>query len=153
MDPEIVSGILILLSLCGIPLALPLIFGVLIFKSFWNDEISRLAGFFTLKPVIVFPLFVFIWQDHVLETALPLFISLLFTVMIAYYFRRLLRKHILARYFLLGNLIGWLIAFIFWLFWDGIGVILAELFLPTIYATVSLIFAYGRSERMKRSQS
>ena len=138
MDSDYLLGLLILLWTCGIPLALPIIFGSLILKGFWKDEVSRLAGFFALKPVAAFPIYIFIWGDGIWSTFFPLILYLLLTLCIAFLFRDILKEHIVARYFLLGDIAGWLIAFVFWVYLNSVGLIIAELFLPTIYATLSL---------------
>lgn len=150
MDSEYLSSLFILLGLCGIPLALPIIFGSLILKGFWKDEVSRLAGFFVLKPILAFPIYIFIWEDRIWGTFFPLMLYLLLTLCIVFLFRDILKENSVARYFLLGDIASWLIATIFWIFLNRIGLIVAELFLPTIYATVSLLYIYNRSNKLKR---
>jgi hypothetical protein len=48
------------LVLCAVPLVLPLIIGIIILTRFGKEKPIRLIAFFTLKPVLAYPLWVLI---------------------------------------------------------------------------------------------
>jgi len=160
MNPDFVTGIFILVGLCGIPLAIPLIFGVIILKNFGKDEIGRLIGFLTLKPVVAFPIFIYLsgmkwindifWNGRVWGTALPLVFYILLTLCIIYLFKDILNENGVVKFSVVGDILSWLVMFVFWIVWNSMGVIIAETFLPTIYAVVSLIYIYKRSDLLPK---
>ena len=156
MNSDQLTGLFVLLGLCGIPLAIPLIFGIIIIKNFWKDEISRLIGFLILKLIVAFPIFLYFygvaWSDW--GIVVPLALYILFTLSIVYLFRDSLKENMLIRFLLISDFICWLIAFfVVRIFWNSIGIMIFGAFLPTIYATVSLIYVYKRSDLLIKHKS
>ena len=154
MNSDYLTGFFIFVGLCGIPLAIPLIFGALILRNFWKDEISRLIGFLTLKSVVAFPIFLYfygiVWNDWGIIPPLALYIF--FTLCIIYLFRDSLKRNLVARFLLIGDFICWLIAFLLLMLWNNLAATILVAFLPTIYATVSLIYVYKRPDLLKNAQ-
>jgi hypothetical protein len=155
MDNDYVTGAFILVGLCGVPLAIPVIFGTIILKNFWKDEISRLIGFLTLKSIIAFPIFLYfygiVWNDWGL--ALPLASYIFFTLGIIYFFRDSLKLNVTVRFLLIGDFICWLVALVVLAFWNSIGITIFGAFLPTIYATLFLVYVYKRSGLLAKHKS
>ncbi len=149
MDSDFLTGLFILVGMCGIPLAIPAIFGAIILKNFWKDDVSRLIGFLAFKPIVTFPIFLYfygiVWSDWGIALFLALYVF--FTFYIIYLFRDNLKKDLVVRFLLIGDFIFWLVVFAVWiLFWNNIGATIFGAFLPTIYATVSIIYVYKRSD-------
>jgi len=73
MNPDFATGAFMLAGVCGTPLVIPLVFGSIILKYFWKDEISRLTGFLTLKATLTF-LVVLRWYGiSVINPGIPFF--------------------------------------------------------------------------------
>jgi hypothetical protein len=96
-----------------LPLALPLVVGIVILVGFWEDELNRLIGFITIKPVLAYPLWFYItttvvdtwydnWFDNIKQSfgsLLPLMPAMILSISIGYVFR-IMFTHRLAWFFL-----------------------------------------------------
>ncbi len=155
MDSDYLTGLFISVGMCGIPLAIPALLGAIILKNFWKDDISRLIGFLTLKPVVAFPIFLYfygiVWSDWGIVPPLALYVF--FTLYVIYLFRVKLKEDLIVRFLLIGDFIFWLVAFVVWILRNSIGVTIFGAFLPTIYATVSIIYVYKRSDLLAKHKS
>src|SRR5215212_7471935 len=84
-----------------LPLALPLIVGIVILVGYGKDELNRLIGFFTIKPVLAYPLWFYItntvetrWYDNWFDAinqslgpVLSLLPAIILSIVICYVFR------------------------------------------------------------------
>ena len=96
-----------------LPLALPLVVGIVILVGYCETELNRLIGFITLKPVLAYPLWFYItttvgttwydnWFDNINQSfgsLLPLIPAIILSVLIVYVFRNMF-THRLAWLFL-----------------------------------------------------
>ena len=87
----------------ALPLALPLVVGMIILVGYRKGEINRVIGFFTIKPVLAYPLWFYItttigtywydnWFDNIkqlLGSWLPLIPAIILTIAIIYVFRNM----------------------------------------------------------------
>jgi len=151
MDSDSVTGLFILMGSCGIPLALPLIFGTIILRNFWEDNVGRLLGFLTLKILVAFPIVLYFYGISLNKwgIAIPFTLYVFVTLCILYLFRDSFKLYRIVRFLLLGDFIGWLVVFVLLMFWNSLGITIFLAFLPTIYATISLLYAYKRSDSLK----
>lgn len=155
MESDYLTGFFILVGMCGIPLAIPVIFGAVILKNFWKDEISRLIGFLTLKLLVAFPIFLYFY-GVVLNNwglALPLVLYFLFTLCVIYFFKDSLRKNIATRFIVIGDFVSWLAVFILFMLLNNLVITIFVAFFPAIYATLSLIYVYKRSDLSAKNKS
>lgn len=97
----------------GLPILLPFLIGSAILVLFWKDKLNRLIGFFTLKPVLAYPLWFFIsdtvvgtlhdnWFDNITKSfgnLLPLVPAIILSLGIIYLFRGMFTNR-LAQLFL-----------------------------------------------------
>lgn len=106
------SDDIFLLYFVGLPLVLPFIIGILILAGFWKDEVSRLVGVFTLKPVLAYPIWFYltlqIFSDYSylrqeyggdIVFLIPLIPAIALTIIIFFMFRDLFKTSQLARLF------------------------------------------------------
>ena len=92
----------------GLPLALPFVVGIVILVGYWEDELNRLIGFFTIKPVLAYPIWFYLtttigtywydnWFDNIkqlLGSWLPLIPAIILTVGIICAFRNMVTYHL-----------------------------------------------------------
>ena len=161
------------LILFAAPLALPLIIGIIILTHFGKEKSIRLAAFFTLKPVVAYPLWVLIRfsisplrfglmpgpPNPLGDILLDLRASLLaaipaiaLTIAIVYVFRQLFKARS-ALLFLMGDVLRWVYTFVVSVTvfnysgnfpYLGILLIIIGFLLPSIYAIAALIFVTSR---------
>lgn len=150
MDTDYLTAFLIMVG-CSVPLVIPIIFGAVILKNSWKDEISRLIGLLTLKSAAVFSIFFYlfgiVWNGGGIIVPLALYVFL--TLSLTYLFRESLKKNFVARLPLIGDFACWPVAFALFIFWNNLGVTISVIFLPTIFATLSLLYVFRRSDLLK----
>ncbi len=152
------------LFVCGFPLLLPSIIGTIILRKFWEDELSRLTGFFTLKPILAYPIWFVIFAvflltkpDSLMSTItyvgenLPIVLlaiipGVLLTIIIVVVFQRVFKSNKFAWLFLLGDVIRWGYTLYWSIKLSGSSQIyyFIGFLLPSIYAAVALFFVYYR---------
>ena len=141
-----------------LPLFVPLILGVIIWIRFSSDKLSRLASLFTLKPILAYPLWFFIFLSGFRNLSNPdpgtellsLLPGAILSVAIVYRYRDLINEDGLAKWFLgldiyrmfntllfmeatFANITGYIFLFI-------------GLVLPSAYAVFALIAAIRRNK-------
>ncbi len=143
-----------------LPLLLPLIIGIVILVGFWKDELSRMGGFFTLKPVLAYPLWFYIIlqyfvssssESNPVEGFIPLIPGIVLTVIIAYRFRRLIASNQIAKLFLALDVFRWMYTFSLGFqvdpnIWFG-------LVFPSIYALLAVIIVLVRNRKLSKIES
>jgi hypothetical protein len=84
-----------------LPLALPFVVGIVILVGYGKNGLNRLIGFFTIKPVLAYPLWFYItnavetrWYDNWFDAInqsfgplLPLIPAIILSIVISYIFR------------------------------------------------------------------
>ncbi len=142
----------------GLPILLPFLIGSAILVFSWKDELNRLIGFFTLKPVLAYPLWFYIsttvidtwydnWLDHIIHsfgTLLPLVPAIILSIIIIYSFRAMFTNR-LAQLFLGLDILRMVNTFILANTSMGDFFLLFGLILPSLIAVLALgITTYNR---------
>jgi hypothetical protein len=152
LETMVTSENSLLINYVVFPLALPLLIGTLVLVAFWKDRVSRLAGFFTLKPVITYPMFLMFSISNYYsvksfgELLFPLLPAIGLTLLIVFAFRDLFRKSWIAGLFLAFDIFRWANTLVLnylesqlfdWMMYIG-------LIFPSLYALLALIVAVVR---------
>ena len=136
---------------------LPLILGPVLLRRFREDDLSRMAGWFTLKPLLATPLWAWIVDleggtgFYLPLDAFPTLIpGIGLTLWILWKYRHLLRSNMGTIILLLvGDALRWLNSFA-WLTIDsdaGSPFYTAGLILPNAYAVMALVIVWLRKRR------
>jgi hypothetical protein len=136
---------------------LPLILGPILLRRFKDDELSKMAGWFTLKPLLATPLWALIvdlegrTRFYTTLDALPTLIPAIgLTLWIVWKYRHLLRTNLgTVILLLIGDALRWLNSFA-WLTIDsssGSPFYTAGLILPNAFAVMVLVIALLRKRR------
>lgn len=167
MDPYTFFGTFFtVITLAWPAFILPLIVGPILLIKFRDDDLSRAAGWLTLKPVLATFLWalIFVSTDSTEATYyLTLLPGVILTLIIAFSFRHLFKSETLIfSMLLLLDAIRWTITFVMFGPWleipidpvDPEGLLyLMALIIPNFYATLSLIIGIFRARRSKISDS
>lgn len=163
---DVIDPALVLLMFASPAFILPFILGLVILVKYRKDDLSRLAGVFTFKPIIATPLWAVIFQQttsvpvmlpeaadksHLLT---PLYILTLLpgatlTLLIVIAFRKLYAQKSKWAYVLLGlDMLRWLNTFFAHLIWvrpyglsTGWFLYIAGMVLPNVYAVIALVIS------------
>jgi hypothetical protein len=149
-----------------LPLAMPFVVGLIVLVGYGKDELNRLIGCITIKPVVAYPLWFYLtnvvgttWYDNSLDditqSAGPLFAllpAIILSIVIVLVFRNTF-THRIAWLFLgldilrmLNTLMLTSSDFQFWLFAFGI-------LLPSMIAILALIIVTTRKKTINSSLS
>lgn len=143
-------------NLFVLPLILPLILGGIILKRFRQYELSRMAGIFTLKPILMYPLWYFFFMDlsvsffedsSFLAGVLSVIPAIFITILIFARFRNLFSLDRLAWLFLVGDILRWLNTILFMSSSSGTTFyvfLYVGLSLPSLYAVIAFIIIRQR---------
>ncbi|OIN95327.1 MAG: hypothetical protein AUJ21_03365 [Anaerolineae bacterium CG1_02_58_13] len=165
-----IVGSLVFSLICyAVPLALPLIIGIIILTRFEKENLIRLVASFTLKPVVAYPFWILIRfgisplriglmpapLDLLGDLLLDLRASLLaaipaiaLTLAIVYVFRQVFKARS-AQLFLIGDVVRWFYTFVVSVTvfnysgsppYLGMLLIFIGFLLPSVYAIAALIF-------------
>jgi len=146
----------------ALPLMLPLAAGLVILVGYGNDELNRLVGFITIKPVIAYPIWFYLamtvsttWYDNWFDTInqslghlLPILPAIFLTIGIVYTFRSTFAD-LLAWLFLGLDLLRMFNTLILSNSDDLDGYTLPfGLVLPSVIAILALVIVVTRRKRM-----
>lgn len=154
---EPIEGILVVLIFTAPAFVLPLILGPIILRSFGADTLSRMAGWFSMKPLLATPLWALIVTlegrttfHQALDAAPTLIPGIGLTLWIVWRYRHLLRTELaLVILLIVMDVPRWLNSFA-WLTIDSSAdspFYVAGLILPNAYAAISLAIAWLRQRR------
>ena len=144
---------------------LPIILGPIILRRYREDELSRLAGLFTLKPLLATPLWglIFSLEDRLsLAPSLKLAVTLVpgigLTLLILWATRRAFAaERRTGLLFLAADALRWLNTFAWLLFSASLGrsspdvLYVVGLVLPNAYAVMALLMMRSRRKGRERS--
>jgi len=91
--------------------SLPFFIGMFILIKFGKDNVGRIIGLLSLKPLLLLALIIFLDSFGSLDDAYAYLIfipDLILTLIFGYFFRDLLNRERLTRFFFIGDVVRWL---------------------------------------------
>jgi hypothetical protein len=167
MSTNLLENVLLILIFVWPAFILPILIGPIILRVFRRDNLRRLAGLFTLKPVLATPLWAAAYLvgdtltgSYWIGYALSMLPALVLTLLIVRSCRQAFATdRSMALLLLAGDAVRWLNTLAWQVLSEDIGFstldpyYLAGLILPNLYALMALILLWVRARNQTRLES